>query len=215
MKTRDSQPGIVMKKTELGIGILAGGTGRRMGTADKANLRLGNKSFLEHIIDAMNKDGREILISVGDRIAPYPVPYPQIPDLRSDCGAMGGILSLLNACASRYLQIIPCDMPLFPSGLPERLSAYASAETDAVIPVNRRGQPQPICGLYAKTATDALLTLIEENNYRMNAIPERLRTRYLPLAQTPYGDEIFTNINTPEAYQDLLKYCSINTMPEK
>jgi molybdopterin-guanine dinucleotide biosynthesis protein A len=188
----------------VGVGILAGGRGKRMGMIDKAMLRLGGRSFLERAVDEFARSGRELLISVGDRKVPYRLPFRQIEDRAKDRGAMGGILSLLGACESERLFIVPCDMPLLNRDLMKYVCDNAAATDDAVIFRDGRGRAQPACGLYAKTAAKAFSRLAEGGNCSLKDALSHLRARILPLSESPFEDAILTNINTPDAYENLL-----------
>ena len=99
--------------------VLAGGQSRRFGS-DKALAVLGGKTLIEHAIaalaaqtDAVIVCGREWTDWVADRPAP-------------DLGPLGGINAALHCAAKRGFDAVltvPCDAPLLPADLAERMAA--------------------------------------------------------------------------------------------
>lgn len=103
--------------------VLAGGQSRRFGS-DKALAPLGGKPLIEHVIAALAKQtdavivcGREWEDWVPDR------PGPEL-------GPLGGINAALHCAAARGFDAVltvPCDAPLLPPDLAERLAAHGPA----------------------------------------------------------------------------------------
>lgn len=188
-----------------GIGILAGGGARRMGGVDKAMLRIGEGTFLERILGEAAPQSDELLISVGSHEKNYPVPFPQIRDIFPDSGAIGGILSLLEACTSDRLFIIACDMPCFKGELISRVCSFVgnTEGIDVVVLTDSKGKRHPVCGLYRKSVRKTLRKMIEAGEYRITDAYARLRVRELPISETGFDDCALTNINTPESYRAL------------
>ena len=54
-----------MTNDEITIGILAGGKARRMNNADKGLVKFKNKRFIDHILDEINNDFVNIIISLN------------------------------------------------------------------------------------------------------------------------------------------------------
>ena len=89
--------------------ILSGGKSSRMGT-DKANLLIGEETFLEHIQKNLAGAG-EVLLSVETE-----TDYPKneirhIADIYKECGPMAGIHAALCSCRYPLLFTAACDMP--------------------------------------------------------------------------------------------------------
>lgn len=99
--------------------VLAGGQSRRFGS-DKALAMLGGKALIEHAIAALSAQtdavivcGREWANWVADRPEPH-------------LGPLGGINAALHYAAERGFDAVltaPCDAPLLPANLAERLAA--------------------------------------------------------------------------------------------
>lgn len=187
----------------IGVLLLAGGRGRRMGSADKALLTLHGETFLNRLLSELNGVG-ETLVSV-DHAGRYPdLPAPAVPDLWPGTGPLGGLCSGLSACASEALLTIACDMPLFSRDLAEYLLDYVSSDYDAFVTEDRKGRAHFLCGVYRKTALPAALELLERGEYRIGALLDRLRVKRISLTPTVFPDRLVSNINTPAEYERLL-----------
>ena len=189
----------------IGIIILAAGFSERMGTP-KPLLRLGDKTFLEHILTNpfVNQNPIPPLVVVGyeqERIRlliPPQVKIVENPDYFT--GRMSSINRGINSLHPEVdgALIWPVDFPIIPS---EVLSALAEAfvgTTRICIPSfqNRRGHPPLIGAAYFSE----ILQLSE---------PESLRTLYSrhpqAIVHVPVDtDWVLQNINTPEDYESVL-----------
>lgn len=187
----------------IGVLLLAGGRGRRMGSVDKALLTLRGETFLSRLLSELNGVG-ETLVSV-DRAGRYPdLPVPAVPDLWPGTGPLGGLCSGLSACASEALLTVACDTPLFSRALAEYLLDYVSSDYDAFVTEDREGRTHFLCGVYRKTVLPAALELLERGEYRMGTLLDRLRVKRIPLTPTVFPDRLVSNINTPAEYERLL-----------
>jgi molybdopterin-guanine dinucleotide biosynthesis protein A len=206
-----------------GAVILAGGKSSRMGE-NKAFLMLDKQTFIERILSQLTHFS-EVLISAAPGIAELYAPFgvPVIEDLYAERGPIGGLYTALQACRSPYLLAIGCDKPFFEQGLGEYLAELAAGGAkgngssakgsggnakgggyDAVVPVSRDGRLQPLCAVYAKTCAEFLRGRITAGNYRMTAALECMRTFRVSLADTPFPEQVLSNINTPEEYRAIL-----------
>src|SRR5215207_2671871 len=81
--------------------ILAGGQSRRMGT-DKATLKWGETSLLDHML--------QLLSTVADRVSV--VGRGNFPDAIAGKGPLGGILTALQTTDSDFNLFLAVDLPL-------------------------------------------------------------------------------------------------------
>ena len=91
-------------KLEVTTIILAGGLGRRMSNE--------NKGLMQHIIINANQN-----LSEYEHFG-YPVITDKYPDFQ---GPLAGILSCENAVTTELIQTIPCDTPMLPDDLINRM----------------------------------------------------------------------------------------------
>jgi molybdopterin-guanine dinucleotide biosynthesis protein A len=180
--------------------ILIGGASRRMGK-NKAELRLGELSFVEYVSKALTKLTSQISL-VSSRSIDTEWTIPVIYDLYKDCGAMGGVHAALSACKAPWAAIVACDLPLVTSELFLNLSSYAEG-FDSVVPVQPDGRLQPLCALYARTpCLEKVEDLIEKGELRIHKLLETIQTRSIRIEEMEGIDHktVLLNINTPEDY---------------
>lgn len=188
-------------RKQFGAVILCGGKSRRMGQ-DKAQLKLGEKSFLETLIEKLS-DCPEVLLSVeksGDR-KEYGIPV--VPDRFPGCGPMSGLYSALEVCTLSAMLSIPCDAPLFDPSLGDALWEAMEEEDDAVIVQTRDERLQPLCGIYRKRCIPVFQRCLEDGQYSIQVAFASLNVRILRLADTDFHDWVLTNVNTPEDYRQI------------
>jgi molybdopterin-guanine dinucleotide biosynthesis protein A len=181
--------------------ILVGGASSRMGT-DKAQLRLGNLTAVEVIGKALHPVTQSVT-TVGWNEAKV-APFPNIPDLRREWGPLAGIEAALRHAISPYCLIVGCDFPFVTSPLFERLIGLTH-DTDAVVPLQNDGRPQPLCAVYrAQSCLPATELALAAGGHSPRALLDRVRTQYLPYSEISHLDNaehFFFNVNTPENYR--------------
>jgi molybdopterin-guanine dinucleotide biosynthesis protein A len=182
--------------------ILAGGASSRMGE-DKSRLRLGGRTFVEHVACALGPVASRVSV-VSSRPGAASHKLPVVRDVHESRGALGGIHAALASCRAPWALIVSCDLPFVTRELFERLSSLRTGEADAVAPVQDDGRPQPLCALYAATpCKDLADELIRTDNLRPRELLWRVRTRWVAfgeLADLPQSALFFSNVNTPEDY---------------
>ncbi len=166
---------------------------------DKAALAVGGTSFLRRMIGEL-AGFDEILISSSSADAYKAYGLPVVPDVISGCGPMGGLHAALSACRSDALLAVACDMPLFTGGLARYIRERTQPQYDACVLAARDGSPHPLCGIYHKRAARIFARQLETGDYRLSRALDLMNVQYLSLADSPYPDELLTNINTPEQY---------------
>lgn len=103
--------------------ILAGGEGKRVGGRDKGLIPWHGKPMVEHIIEALEPQVQETLISCNRNKTIYAqYRLPIIED--SNDGFLGPLIGLFSAhthCKFDYVVTVPCDCPTLPTDLVARL----------------------------------------------------------------------------------------------
>lgn len=103
--------------------VLAGGQSRRFGS-DKALAMLGGKPLIEHAIQALAAQTDAVIVcgrEWGDWVADRPEP---------GLGPLGAINAALHCAAGRGFDAVltvPCDAPILPLDLADRLRSAGSA----------------------------------------------------------------------------------------
>lgn len=185
-----------------------------MGT-DKANLLIGEETFLEHIQKNLAGAG-EVLLSVETE-----TDYPKneirhIEDIYKECGPMAGIHAVLCSCRYPLLFTAACDMPCIDWEMAEELYGIMKAaeeDTDAVIPVGTDGKIHGLGGLYRKRAALTIENSLKNGERRVQKILGIMKVEYVSAKQLSGGEEKLRNINTLEEYKKFMDRKSSTEIP--
>ena len=189
-----------MGPPDLTAFVLAGGKSARMGT-DKAFLKIGSKTLLEHALGLAGSVAREVRI-VGKQ-ATFSGYAPTVEDFFLDCGPLSGIHAALKLSRTDLNLVLSVDTPFISK---EFLSYLISqATTDAVVTVPRTdGRWQPLCAVYRRTFADVAERALRSGKYKIDALFSQVvvhaldETDWQPLGFSPL---MFRNLNTLEEYE--------------
>lgn len=183
--------------------ILAGGASRRMGR-DKSQLIIEGQTFIERIADTLLKLTDSVTI-VGPNSLP---PFPSVPDVYAQWGALGGLHAALAACHREWTIVVACDLPFVTSELFSYL-AEVRLDHDTVVPIQPDGRPQPLAAFYRKDpCRQRAAELIEAGRRRPLDLLEAVNTRWVAfdeIKNLAQADRFFVNINTPEDYHEAIR----------
>ena len=186
--------------------IRLGGASSRMGN-DKARLDLGGKQFVERIAHAVSYVAGRIRI-VGARDSTNDWHLPNVPDVYSNWGALGGLHAALASCETEWAAIVACDLPFVSGELFVRLASLRE-KFDSVVPIQDDGHLQPLCALYRRASClPAAKELIESGERRPRRLLEHVHTRLVAsseLSTLSDAQLFFMNINTAEDYEKARK----------
>ncbi len=182
--------------------ILAGGRARRMGGEDKGLTLLGGKPLISHVIERLQPQVDNLLISANRNLEQYhSLGYPVVSDTDSTAfrGPLAGLAATLRWIETPLVMVTPCDTPLLPNNLVTRLQQALEQEERGVAVARDPQQLQQLCFLAHRTRLTSVAQALQQ---------DRLRVRDWLEAQqpvvTPFPDPFaFTNINTPEERQQL------------
>lgn len=173
--------------------ILAGGESRRMGQ-DKANIKLGNQTLLQHVSTALHPLFAEIIVST--RQARRDCDMQQVTDDPAHAGPLAGLAAGLEQAGTPWVFAVACDMPFITAPLIECLSGFRD-NYDAVVPVVA-GFPQPLAAFYSRHSLGALREiLIGDDSHSMRALLDRLNVRYVNETELQTID-CFFDLDTPQ-----------------
>ena len=110
--------------------ILAGGRGSRMGGVDKGLQPHRGLPMAMHALMRLAPQVGEVMINANRNLGAYEsMGVPVWPDSLPDyAGPLAGFLTGLERCETPYLVTVPCDSPLFPEDLVQRLAAALDAQ---------------------------------------------------------------------------------------
>ncbi len=174
--------------------IIAGGNGMRMGGVQKGLLEWHSKPLLEHIIDRLGPQCDFLTLNVNqqlDRYNQFGLPiindheYPQ-------SGPLAGLYAGLSQISSDYLAIVPCDAPLLPRNLVEKLYAAAISHHGLAV-VRTEHRIQPTFAIVNKSYLNSLKEFLDRGQRKTQLWFKENKT-----AIVEFPPENFININTPE-----------------
>ena len=187
-----------MNKTAISCIILAGGEARRFNREDKGLVVFNNKPLIEHVCDQISSQVDDIIISANRNIDLYKKYSAKVIKDKTDDfqGPLSGIAACLPECDHEWILVLPCDMPLLPDNLVEKLS---STDNKQLIVVKAHEQKQLIFLMHVSLKTSLENYLKQGNQKAMSWIdlqsPE--------IVEFNHQDSTFLNINTPDELKTL------------
>ncbi|MCP3849024.1 MAG: molybdenum cofactor guanylyltransferase MobA [Gammaproteobacteria bacterium] len=177
--------------------ILAGGRSSRMDGSDKGLLKLLDKPMIEHVINRLKPQVEEIIISANRHLESYQkFGYLVLVDDYDDYrGPLAGISRGLSQTKSDYLLTVPCDGPLLPMDLGQRMLAAAQKEKVQAVLAFDGHYRQPTYNLIHKDLLPAINQSLENNEHKLG--------KWLMdngAISLDFSDQksAFVNVNTPD-----------------
>ncbi len=179
--------------------VLAGGRGTRMGGADKGLQNFNGIPLALHTLMRLQPQVGEVLVNANRNLAAYesfgaPVWHDTLPDY---AGPLAGFMTGLAHCETPWLVTVPCDTPLLPLDLVERLAAAAQAQ-DAEIAMaaapeaDGQVRPQPVFCLLRADLIESLTRFTQGGGRKIDAWTAQHRQ-----VVVPFDDgRAFFNANT-------------------
>ena len=193
--------------------ILAGGRGSRMGGIDKGlqnfrGLPLALQTLMR--LQLQSLPPQEVLINANRNLAAYESLGAAVwPDtLDGFAGPLAGFLTGLERCETPLLLTVPCDTPLFPLDLTERLhTALTEQDADLAMAAAREEdgklRPQPVFCLLKVELLDSLVHFTQQGGRKIDAWTGQHRCAIVPFDRPQDAPEAFFNANTLEELQKL------------
>ncbi len=185
--------------------VLAGGRGSRMGGVDKGLQNFRGIPLAMHALLRLQAQVGETLLNANRNIAAYEsMGVPVWPDAVPDYpGPLAGFLAGLERCETPYLAVVPCDSPLFPEDLVERLAeAFADEATEIAVAATREGdalQAQPVFCMLRADLLESLVRFVHSGQRKIDRWTALHATRLVAFDNA----EAFANANTMDELQQL------------
>lgn len=204
-----------MNKNSPGITglILAGGRGSRMGGTDKGlqnfhGLPLALQTLMRLQLQSLPL--QEVMINANRNLAAYESLGVAVwPDsIDGFAGPLAGFLTGLERCETPLLLTVPCDSPLFPLDLVERLvqamhdedadmAMAAAPEADGTV------RPQPVFCLLKLDLLESLVKFTQSGGRKIDAWTAQHRCAIVPFDLPGDSPDAFSNANTLAELQQL------------
>ena len=182
-----------------------------MGT-DKAFLRLGRITLLEHLI-AVAKQVCTTVVLVGsrERLQPY---GPVIEDEFAGQGPLAGIHAALSSAFAKDLNIfLAVDLPNVSASLLNYLLRTAGESSSMVTVPCSHGFSQPLCAVYRKEFAAVAEQALKAGRNKIDALYAAVPTHRVEepeLTKLGFPPSIFDNVNTPEEWDRLQRTRTAN-----
>lgn len=177
--------------------ILAGGRATRMHGVDKGLMCLGQKPLIQHVIERLAPQVNEIIINANRQITLYKaLGYVIQKDNTDDfLGPLAGISLGLRYAKHEYVLTVPCDSPLLPLDLAQRLMTALVKNSAEIAVASSDNRTHPVFCLCKKNVLPSLTEYLDNGNRRVNTWQKSLN--YI---EVDFSDcsESFVNLNTPE-----------------
>ncbi len=188
-----------MERTAISGLVLAGGRGLRMGGVDKGLQPFRGRPLVDHAIARLAPQVAEVMVSANRNAEAYAARGVRVlADPGADFpGPLAGMLAGLRAARTTWLAVVPCDSPLLPADLVERLArGIADGARGAVVQREDGGERrlEPVCCLLATTLADELARSLDAGDRKVEAWLRRHATPVLFDRQD--DDGAFANFNT-------------------
>jgi len=188
--------------------ILAGGRAQRMGGIDKGLIPFHGKPLIESTITRMKPQVSTILINANRSITKYShYGYPVLMDETPDfSGPLAGFSVGLKHCKSPYLLTSPCDSPLLPTDLAEKMAGELEGKNLELVFASSKEDDgkiwsQPVFCLMRRDLKDSLDTFLSKGDLKIDRWFKELRSGTVVFENA----QAFANVNTPEELAALEK----------
>ena len=193
--------------------ILAGGRGSRMGGSDKGlqnfhGLPLALQTLMRLQLQSLPL--QEVLINANRNLAAYEsLGVPVWADsIDGFAGPLAGFQTGLERCETPLLLTVPCDTPLFPLDLVERLAAALDAQDAdlamaAAPEADGAVRTQPVFCLLKTDLLESLVKFTQGGGRKIDAWTAHHRCAIVPFDLPSDNPQAFANANTLAELQQL------------
>jgi len=187
--------------------VLAGGRGARMGGVDKGLQSFRGLPLALNALLRLQPQVGATMVNANRNLAAYEAfGTPVWPDGLADyAGPLAGFLVGLEHCDTPWLLTVPCDSPLFPADLAERLACAAeredadiamacAPESDAAGVTTVR--PQPVFCLLRSSLLESLVRFTQAGGRKIDTWTAQHRCVLEPFDRVGDDPRAFHNANT-------------------
>jgi molybdopterin-guanine dinucleotide biosynthesis protein A len=189
--------------------ILAGGRGARMGGIDKGLQNFNGTPLTLHTLMRLQMQESEplseIMVVANRNLSAYESFEVQVwPDSTDGfAGPLAGFLTGLERCETDLLLTVPCDSPLFPLNLAQRLlDTLVSEEADIAVAAAREEdgsvRAQPVFCLMRVNLLESLVKFMQSGGRKIDAWSALHKTVLVPFDTADVDPRAFFNANTLE-----------------
>lgn len=190
--------------------VLAGGRGSRMGGADKGLQNFNGMPLALNALMRLQLQVGHCMLNANRNLAAYEsFGVPVWPDSLSDyAGPLAGFLTALEHAETPWLATVPCDSPLFPLDMVNRLAEALACDNAEIAMVAAReddGQlrAQPVFCLLRTDLLESLVRFTQGGGRKIDAWTALHTTVLVPFDAPGDDPRAFVNANTLAELQQL------------
>lgn len=168
-----------------------------MGGLDKGQVLFQQKPLIAHVISRLIPQVDEIMINANREIDTYQsLGYRVLQDEIADfAGPLAGIQLGLKYANNDYVLTAPCDSPLLPLDLAQRLQAALMQHHADIAIVSSDGHTHPVFCLCKKSVLPILNDYLKHDGRKVSEWQKSLNHVYVDFSDCT---EAFTNLNTQD-----------------
>ena len=185
--------------------VLAGGKSKRFGE-DKNQIKLGDKTLLEHVLSKINNKFEEILIVSSHNLEiKKSENITIIPDCLDDFGPLAGVLSSMkwikeNQKQYKWVATFPSDTPFFDISIIEEYKKRININDSSLYFIKSNNKRHNIFGLWSIDLLDVLEDDLKNNNFRkVEDWADKIGVKTIDIEVNEFDP--FFNINTKEDFE--------------
>ncbi|MDC1129514.1 molybdenum cofactor guanylyltransferase [Candidatus Pelagibacter sp.] len=185
--------------------VLAGGKSKRFGE-DKNQIKLGDKTLLEHVLSKINNKFEEILIVSSHNLEiKKSENITIIPDYFDDFGPLAGVLSSMkwvknNQKKYKWVATFPSDTPFFDISIIEEYKKRININDSSLYFIKSNNKRHNIFGLWSIDLLDVLEDDLKNNNFRkVEDWADKIGVKIIDIEVNEFDP--FFNINTKEDFE--------------
>jgi len=185
--------------------VLAGGKSKRFGE-DKNQIKLGDKTLLEHVLSKINNKFEEILIVSSHNVEiKKSENITIIPDCFDDFGPLAGVLSSMkwikeNQKQYKWIATFPSDTPFFEISIIEEYKKRININDSSLYFIKSNNKRHNIFGLWSIDLLDVLEDDLKNNNFRkVEDWADKIGVKTIDIEVNEFDP--FFNINTKEDFE--------------
>jgi len=185
--------------------VLAGGKSKRFGE-DKNQIKLGEKTLLEHVLSKINNKFEEILIVSSHNLEiKKSENITIIPDCFDDFGPLAGVLSSMkwvreNQKQYKWVATFPSDTPFFETSIIEEYKKRININDSSLYFIKSNNKRHNIFGLWSIDLLNVLEDDLKNNNFRkVEDWADKIGVKTINIEVNEFDP--FFNINTKEDFE--------------
>lgn len=182
--------------------VLAGGRARRMGGVDKGLIEIGGRTMIARTLAAVAPQVGRVVISANRSFERYrEFGVPVVADRQPGfAGPLAGLDAGFAATGGELLLSVPCDAPLLPPDLVERLADALERSGNDIAVAEAGDRLHSLHALFRRSLAADLAAAL--------AAGERKPDRWYAsrgFARVAFDDapDAFVNVNTPDQLEQL------------